>query len=136
MQANLQRQPIEEVQTDALLVLVFQERRDDRLGLGELFDAGEISGKPLEMTLLHNVPGVRAKRVLAVGAGKPAKFTAAELRRAVGAADPAPEIEVHYGAGRVAGRRPSRRRRSVGGGGRRHPGRITKRIATRRIRKT
>jgi leucyl aminopeptidase len=86
MQITLQRQPIEQVPTDALVLLVFQERREDRLGLGELFDAGEISGKPFEMTLLHNVPGMRAKRVLAVGAGKPEKFNAAELRRAVGAA--------------------------------------------------
>ena len=86
MQIALQRQPIEQVQTDALVLLVFQDRREDRLGLGELFDAGEIAGKPFEMTLLHNVPGMRAKRVLAVGAGKPGKFNAAELRRAVGAA--------------------------------------------------
>ena len=86
MQITLQRQPIEQVQTDALVLLVFQDRREDRLGLGELFDAGEIAGKSFEMTLLHNVPGMRAKRVLAVGAGKPGKFNAAELRRAVGAA--------------------------------------------------
>jgi leucyl aminopeptidase len=86
MQVTLQRHPIEEVQTDALLVVVFQDRREDRLGLGELFDAGEITGKPFETTLLHNVPGLRAKRLLAVGAGKPEKFNPAELRRAVGAA--------------------------------------------------
>src|ERR1019366_4009486 len=86
MQITLQRQPIEQVQTDALVLLVFQDRREDRLGLGELFDAGEIAGKPFEMTLLHNVPGMCAKRVLAVGVGKPGKFNAAELRRAVGAA--------------------------------------------------
>jgi len=86
MQISLQRQPIEKVESEALVVIVFQDRREDRLGLGELYDAGEISGKPFETTLLHNVPGMRAKRVLAVGAGKPAKFNAAELRRAVGAA--------------------------------------------------
>ncbi|HXM44979.1 MAG TPA: leucyl aminopeptidase [Bryobacteraceae bacterium] len=86
MQVSVQRQSIHEVQTDALVVLVFQDRRPDRLGLGELFDAGEIAGKPFEVNLLHNVPGMRAKRVLAVGAGKPGKFNAADLRRAVGAA--------------------------------------------------
>src|ERR1039458_7587482 len=62
MQISLQRGPIEEVQTNALVLLVFQDRREDRLGLGELFDAGEISGKPFETTLLHNVPGMHAKR--------------------------------------------------------------------------
>jgi leucyl aminopeptidase len=86
MQVSLERQPIEQVQTDALVLPVFQDRREDRLGLGELFDSGEISGKPFEMTLLHNVPGMRAKRLLAVGAGKPGKFNTAELRKAVGAA--------------------------------------------------
>src|SRR5579862_855670 len=86
MEVSLQRTPIEKVETEALIVIVFQDRREDRLGLGELYDSGEIAGKALEMTLLHHVPGVRAKRVLAVGAGKPDKFGTAELRRAVGAA--------------------------------------------------
>ena len=86
MQVTLQRQPIEEVESQALVAIVFQDRREDRLGLGELFDSGEISGKPFQRALLHNVPGIRAKRVLAVGAGKPEKFTASELRRAVGVA--------------------------------------------------
>ncbi len=86
MQVSLLRAPSHEVQTEALVVAVLQDRRDDRFGLGALYDAGEITGKPFEIALLHNVPGIRAKRVLAVGAGKPEKFTAAELRRAVGAA--------------------------------------------------
>jgi leucyl aminopeptidase len=86
MQITLQRQPIDHIETNALILPVFQERREDRLGLGELYDAGEITGKSGEITLLHHVPGMRAARLLAIGAGKPAKFNAAELRRAVGAA--------------------------------------------------
>jgi leucyl aminopeptidase len=86
MKISLERQPIEEVASEAVMVVVFQDRREDRLGLGALFDAGEIAGKPFEMTLLHNVQGIAAKRVLAVGAGKREKFNAAELRKAVGAA--------------------------------------------------
>jgi leucyl aminopeptidase len=86
MQVSLQRQPIENVETEALVVVVFQDHREDRLGLGELFDSGEIAGKPFEMTLVHHAPGVRAKRILAVGAGKAGKFGPAELRRAAGAA--------------------------------------------------
>ena len=86
MQISLLRQPIENVETEALMVLVFEERREERLGLGELYDSGEITGKALEMTMLHRAPGVRAKRVLAAGAGKPDKFSSAELRRTVGAA--------------------------------------------------
>ncbi|HTQ57403.1 MAG TPA: leucyl aminopeptidase [Bryobacteraceae bacterium] len=86
MQVSLQREAMENVETAALVVIVLQDRRPDRLGLGEMFDSGEIAGKPLEMTLLHNVPGVRAQRVLAAGGGKPDKFGPAELRRTVGAA--------------------------------------------------
>jgi leucyl aminopeptidase len=86
MQVSLQRQKIENVEAAALAVMVFEEQRPDRMGLGELFDAGEIKGKALEMTLLHNVAGVRARRVLAVGGGKPGRFGPAELRRAVGTA--------------------------------------------------
>jgi leucyl aminopeptidase len=86
MQITLQRHPIEQVESEVVILPVFQGRREDRLGLGEWFDTGEISGKPFEMTLLHNPPGMRAKRLLAVGAGKHDKFTAAELRHAVGAA--------------------------------------------------
>ena len=86
MRVTLERHPIEQIATDALILLVFQERREDRLGLSELFDTGEISGKRFEMTLLHNVPGVSARRVLAVGAGKPADLSPAGLRRCIGAA--------------------------------------------------
>ncbi|HEY3837551.1 MAG TPA: leucyl aminopeptidase, partial [Bryobacteraceae bacterium] len=50
------------------------------------YDSGEIAGKSLEMTLLHRVPGVRAPRVLLVGAGKPEQFRPADLRKIMGAA--------------------------------------------------
>ncbi len=86
MQVSLLRQPIESIESEVVILPVLQDRREERWGLGELCDAGEISGKPFEMTLLHHVPGMRAKRLLAVGAGKPEKFSPAELRRAVGAA--------------------------------------------------
>jgi leucyl aminopeptidase len=86
MHVSLQLQPIENAEADALIVVVFEDRREDRLSLGQLYDAGEITGKPFEMTLLHNVPGLRAKRLLAAGAGKPDKFNPAEMRKTAGAA--------------------------------------------------
>jgi leucyl aminopeptidase len=49
--------------------------------LGRLADAKELTGKMLETTLLHFVPGVTAQRVLLIGAGKREKFGTAELRR-------------------------------------------------------
>src|SRR3954454_6660975 len=77
---------MDQLETYALIVPVFQGRRDARFGAGELFDSGEVAGKPLEMTLLHHPPGVRATRVLLAGAGKAEKFDAAEMRRLSGAA--------------------------------------------------
>ena len=86
MQIILERKLPEQIEADALIVPVFEGQRDARFGAGELFDSGEITGKPLEMTLLHNPPHVAAKRVLLVGAGKAEKFDAAEMRKLAGAA--------------------------------------------------
>ena len=86
MKITVERKRAEQVEADALIVPVFQGRRDARFGAADLFDSGEISGKPLELTLLHHPPGVRATRVLLAGAGKPEKFDAAEMRRLSGAA--------------------------------------------------
>jgi leucyl aminopeptidase len=86
MKTTTERIAFAEVQTDALIVPVFEGRKEERFGAAELFENGEISGKALELALLHHPPGVAAKRVLLVGAGKPDKYGAAELRRLVGAA--------------------------------------------------
>src|SRR5882757_5296487 len=86
MKITVERKPVDQVEAEALIVPVFQGRRDARFGAGDLVDSGEIAGKPLELTLLHHAPGVRAVRVLLVGAGKPEKFDAAEMRRLSGAA--------------------------------------------------
>ena len=75
-----------EVATDALIVPVFEGQKEQRFGAAELFDAGEVAAKPLELTVLHHPSGVAAKRVLLAGAGKREKFTAAELRKLTGAA--------------------------------------------------
>jgi leucyl aminopeptidase len=86
MKITVDRKPAGQVAADALIVPVFQGRKDARFGAADLFDSGEIAGKPLELTLIHHAPGVLATRVLLVGAGKPEKFDAAEMRRLSGAA--------------------------------------------------
>ncbi len=86
MQITIERKPPEQVQADALIVPVFEGKKEERFGGADLFDSGEVSGKPQELTLLHHVPGVTAKRVLLAGMGKPEKFDSAELRRSIGAA--------------------------------------------------
>src|ERR1035441_3505180 len=86
MRITLERQPLEQIETGALIVPVFEGRKETRFGAGDLVDAGEVAGKSLELTLLHRPPGVAATRVLLAGAGKPEKFDPAELRRVAGAA--------------------------------------------------
>jgi leucyl aminopeptidase len=54
--------------------------------LGRLAESRELTGKSLEMTLLHYPAGIKAERLLVVGAGKKEKFSAAELRKIAAAA--------------------------------------------------
>jgi leucyl aminopeptidase len=86
MQITLERKLPEQIEADAMIVPVFEGQKDARFGAAELFDSGEVTGKPLEMTLLHNPPRMAARRVLLVGAGKSEKFGAAEMRKLAGAA--------------------------------------------------
>jgi leucyl aminopeptidase len=53
--------------------------------LQRLAKAGELNGKPLEMTLVHAPTGLKAERLLLVGAGKKDKFNAGDLRKIAGA---------------------------------------------------
>jgi leucyl aminopeptidase len=86
MEIRIETKPAGQLDADALIVPVYEGRRDERFGAGDLWESGEVAGKSMEMTLLHHAPGVAAKRVLLAGAGKPEKFQAADLRKAVGAA--------------------------------------------------
>jgi leucyl aminopeptidase len=86
MQISAVTAPLEQVQADALIVPVFEGDKDTRFSAGALFDSGEVTGKSLDMTLLHNVPGMASRRVLLAGAGKRDKFDATEMRRVAGTA--------------------------------------------------
>ncbi len=54
--------------------------------LDEIYASGEFSGKAYETALLHRPQGLKAKRLLVVGAGPADKFDDALLSRATGAA--------------------------------------------------
>src|SRR5262245_34541809 len=86
MQITTEQKPLEQVETEALIVPVFEGGKESRFGAESLAASGELTGKALELTLLHNPAGVAAKRVLLAGAGKPEKYDAATLRRLIGAA--------------------------------------------------
>src|SRR5947209_9748048 len=97
MQISLETKPFATLETDALVSYVFEggdpvqgriaelDQFTDGL-LRKLATSGEITGKPLEMTLVHAPRGLKAQRLLLVGAGKREKFDAAILRRIAGAA--------------------------------------------------
>ena len=86
MKTGIERKPLETVDAEALIVLVFEGSKEERFGAAALFDSKEIEGKPLELTLIHRPAGVAAERVLLAGAGKAEKFNTAELRRVLAAA--------------------------------------------------
>ncbi len=52
----------------------------------DLLASGEVTGKPLEVNLLHKPAGLKAKRLLLVSGGAAKKFSSYDLRRVAGTA--------------------------------------------------
>ncbi len=97
MQIALETRPFYEIETEALVTYVFEEtdpvqgriaELDQKAGgaIRRLAQSGEITGKSLEMTLVHNPAGLKAQRLLLVGAGKRDAYGTAQLRTLAGAA--------------------------------------------------
>ena len=74
--------------TDALIVLAIEgvRRADLEKPLAGAWDSGEITGKFLDFSLIHNVEGIPALRVLIAGSGKPGKLTPPLMGKLTGAA--------------------------------------------------
>ncbi len=97
MQITLETKPFATLETDALVSYLFEDgdpvqgriAEIDQLTEGllrKLATSGELTGKSLDMTLLHAPRGLKAARLLLVGAGKREKFDTAVLRKMAGAA--------------------------------------------------
>ncbi len=86
MQITVDQKPLGQIEAEALIVPVMEGAKEGRFGAAPLGESGEVAGKPLEFTLLHNAPGAAAKRVLLAGGGKAEKFDSAEMRKLVSAA--------------------------------------------------
>jgi len=86
MKTTVERQAVEQIEADALIVPVLEGRKEERFGAAGLFDSGEVTGKAFELTMIHHPPAVAAARVLLAGAGKAAEFDPAQLRKVAGAA--------------------------------------------------
>lgn len=97
MQITLESKPYAALETEALVSYVFEESDPIQGSISEIDQAangllrnlaksGELTGKTLEMTLVHAPAGLKASRLLLVGAGKREQFSSATLRKISGAA--------------------------------------------------
>jgi leucyl aminopeptidase len=97
MQIKMDAKPYPEVEVDALVAYLFEDSEPiqgpldeiDRGAAGllrRLSKSGEVSGKMLEFTLIHAPQGLKAARLLLVGAGKRENFNGAAVRKVTGAA--------------------------------------------------
>src|SRR5258708_1161190 len=97
MQIKLETQPFPALHTEARVSYVFEEADPvqgriaeiDQAATGlvrKLAKSGELTGKVLEFTLVHAPAGLKAARLLLVGAGKREQFNVAALRKVAGAA--------------------------------------------------
>ena len=97
MQITLDTKPFATLNPDALIAYVLDENDPvqgriaelDKLTGGliaRLHKSGELTGKNLEFTLVHAPAGLKAARLLLVGAGKREQFYPGSLRKVAGAA--------------------------------------------------
>jgi leucyl aminopeptidase len=92
METKLINLPFEQVLTDALALVVFEDQpAPTEIGqlsawLEEMKSSGEFSGKAGELLVRHEPAGLTARRLALVGGGKKEAFDSAGLRKAVGTA--------------------------------------------------
>jgi len=97
MQITLVTQPFAALEADALVSYVFEESDPvqgrvaeiDKAAAGllrKLAKSGELTGKMLEFTMVHAPAGLKAARLLLVGAGKREQWNNATLRKIAGSA--------------------------------------------------
>ncbi len=91
MQIKIETTPVDQLQIDALAVVCFEsdENPSPLLSaqsgwLQEILISGEFSGKLYETAMLHRPQGAAAKRLVVIGGGKRATFSAVEARRVAG----------------------------------------------------
>ena len=89
--------PFEQIDADVLAVLDDEREGGEAAGAAKTVDAltggwltevragGEFTGAALETAVLHRPAGLKARRLLAAGTGKPAKFDPPQLRKLTGA---------------------------------------------------
>jgi leucyl aminopeptidase len=97
MQITLDTKTFAEIEAEALVTYLFEDSDpiqgrvseiDSAAGglLKKIAASGEVTGKTLEFTLIHAPAGLKATRLLLVGAGKRAQCNGAMLRKVAGSA--------------------------------------------------
>jgi leucyl aminopeptidase len=89
MDVKIETRTVLEVDADALVLVGFEGTPQEGPAAGlikDLYDAGEFSGKALDIAILHRPVGLKAKRLVLAGGGKRDRFDSAELRKLAGAA--------------------------------------------------
>jgi len=101
MKITLSTAKLAEVQSDLLVIAALDHNTDkskdakpqakaawpDAIdATSDLTASGDITGKPLETTLVHGPKALKAKRLLVVGGGKVATFSLNDVRKIAGAA--------------------------------------------------
>jgi len=97
MKITREPKPFAAIETEALVTYIFDDsdgpqgraaELDKLTGglLSRLNKSGELTGKSLETTLVHAPSGLKAARLLLVGAGKRDQFNTAALRKVAGVA--------------------------------------------------
>lgn len=88
MNLQLSLAPLSEIDADAIVVPAFERGLPKQLHpwIAELESSGEFTGKQQEWTIIPQPAGMKAKRLVLVGAGKEEKYTGAESRKIAGAA--------------------------------------------------
>ena len=97
MQITLDTKPFDALDTESLVTYIFEDGDPsqgriaelDKLSgglLARLIKGGEATGKSLETTLVHAPAGLKATRLLLIGAGKREQFKPATLRKVAGVA--------------------------------------------------
>ncbi len=86
MELNLVRQSAAAVSADAVIIFETEGGKSLAGVLPVQYESGEISGKFAEYTLVHNVAGFAAPRVLVAGSGKPEVLDSTKFKRLVSGA--------------------------------------------------
>ena len=85
MVIELEPKALEQIETDAIVLLAFEGATPSNETAKELYATGELTGASCETAIVHHPSGYKAQRLVIAGAGKAENFSAPEMRKVAGA---------------------------------------------------